>query len=474
MRNFIWKIREYRHGHKLNWPQTFQALGARLVSATRDRTGMPPAVSPQSSGPAQFGRIPSSPLSSTGPAATVLPTAAAAGEQIPMANDLYTLIITTHNRSALLARLLDYLEREGVDFPVMILDSSGDDIRQANASRIARSPLTIRQVVCSPDHNQYFKVKEGSQLVTPPYCSLCADDDFVLLPAVRKCVTLLQTHADFGAVHGSYFNFSETDHFDLSYVVYRGQSLLADDPLVRLREMFASYEAVFYAVYRTSVLQRAFQHVDEVQTLFGRELVSAAVTAVAGKIARINDFYYGRCTGESLSYENWHPHQILVKLPELLFQEYSTFREVVLEEVLLGNTDAGRAESSKVILDLIFLRYLEPFLRSDVVDLIVTDRLAGMDPMDGVEHLWDVFVRCSNRTQHPLEALTGRNGASFGPDLFTTADSPRRDYTFPSQTAFDTPRTYKVFFEFLFPELQPPAIVGRQQLETLFERINSY
>ena len=55
----------------------------------------------------------------------------------------YTMVVPTYNRAGLLSRLLDYLEAEGAWFPLLILDSSAEEIRRHNADRIARSPLEI-------------------------------------------------------------------------------------------------------------------------------------------------------------------------------------------------------------------------------------------------------------------------------------------------------------------------------------------
>lgn len=384
----------------------------------------------------------------------------------------YTLVVMTYDRSPLLSRLLDYLEREGADFPVVVLDSSHDEARRANADRIARSALSVRQVVYSTDLHPYLKVKEGVRLVQTDYCSVCADDDLVLLPALRSCLRLLGREPETCVAHGIYFNFSEGRSLDLSYIVYSGPSLLADDPLVRLKEMFAAYEAVFYGVYRTPVLQAVFRRVGELQTALGRELVTAALTAVSGKIVRIDEFYYGRSTGQSLFYEDWHPHQILVASPEILMQEYRVLREIVLEAVLPAPGEARRRDFIETILDLIFLRYLGPFLRFDVLGLIIDDRLKGMSTRAVVEHLWDVFVR-STRATHRIEPLTGRDGGGFAPDLFKEEDT-HTDFVFRATTAWDAPRTYTVFYEFLFPDLKPPAVVGKQKLLALLDRLNSY
>jgi glycosyltransferase domain-containing protein len=381
------------------------------------------------------------------------------------------LIVATFNRASLLARLLGYLEREEAGFSILVLDSSAAETREQNARRIKESTLSIRHVCYPSDIDPFLKIGAGSRLVVTRYCSLCADDDLVVVPAVRRCIGVLERRPRASSAHGWYFNFSDAKTFDLSYVVYRGASLGDGNPLVRLRKMFASYEAVFYAVYRTPVLQAVFARVADLRTVLGRELLGAALAALSGRIIRIPDFYYGRSTGESVAYERWHPHQIMAESPEMLFQEYEAFRGIVLESLPIELSGRNR-ESLRSIVDLIFLRYLGQFLRPDVIDLMIDDRSKGVEPRAVVEHVWDVFVRCSARAVHPLAPLIDPEGG-FSPKRLREGDQPR-DYIAQSKTAAGAARTYRIFHEFLFPAEKPPAIVGKRKLLTLLARVDAY
>ena len=379
----------------------------------------------------------------------------------------YTMVVPTHDRAELLSRLLDYLEAEGAWFPLLILDSSADGIRRHNADRIARSPLAIRHATYSPDLDPYLKVQDGLRTVGTAYCSLCADDDVVFLPALARCLRVLRRQADVCAAHGAYFNFFDGPSFDLSYVVYRGPSIIAATPLVRLQQLFAAYEAVYYAVYRTHVLQAVFRRVDELHTVLGRELVTAALTALSGKVIRIKEFYYGRSTGESFPFTNSHPHQILTATPELLFEEYRRLRRVVLDH-LGGSAEAF--ERNQALVDVIFLPYLRQFISGDVLDLIIDDRLKGWDAQATTAHLWSTFVR-SERAPHPVKPLT--DGGYFSFDRFTDGRQ-HIDYVMMSSARTGTLRTYRVFYEFFFPDSRPPAVVSRQKVLGVLNRLNAY
>jgi hypothetical protein len=290
----------------------------------------------------------------------------------------------------------------------------------------------------------------------------------VFLPALQRCLDILGQRPDVSAAHGRYVNFCEGASFDLSYVIYRGPSLVAADALGRLHQMFSGYEAVYYAVHRTAVLRDAFRRVAELETVLGRELLTAAITALAGKVLRTEDIYYGRSTAESLPFSNWHPHEILAREPQLLVDEYARFRTILLDWLGDGTDDGGERDGA--VVDLILLRYLEPFLRSDVMDLIMDDRLRGLDAGATVAHLKDVFVR-SVRGEHGTEPLS--DGQAFGPDRFKRGGE-WNDYVVTRPTRSGRPRTYRLFHEFLFPDNRPPALVSAPDVFGMLERLDAY
>jgi len=385
----------------------------------------------------------------------------------------YTLLVLTYDRPAMLSRLVDYLERQGANFPVFVLDSSHDEARRANAGRIAKSPLAIRHMTYPSELHPYLKLQAGADLVDTPCCSVCADDDVVLLPALRRCVRLLEHRPDVAVVHGHYFNFSERDTFTLSAIAYRGRSLLAADALVRLYRMFADYEAVFYGVQRTEVLRSAFRNIADVHTLLGQELLSAALTAVAGKIVRVDDIYDGRSTGESVSYESWHPYQLLAESPDRLFEDYARLRPIVLKA--LSSTASRRPlESVGTIVDLVFLRYLAAFLRPDVIDPIIADQLGGMKPSATFEHLWDVAVRSVLDQPRPEAVPLIAGGRDRFAPAARGAGARRRDYATTSTTAMGPVRTYRLYHEFLFPDAGQPPAVGYEETRELLARLDTY
>lgn len=394
---------------------------------------------------------------------------AARATQNPGVGAKYTLVVPTYNRPELLNRLLGYLERAHAAFPVLVLDSSKPEILSRNKSAISALSLDVRHCVYDGQIDPYAKMREGLNAVVTPYCSICADDDLVLIPAIQRCIKALERDPHAALAHGAYFNFQETATFDLSFVVYRSKSVEQPHPIARVRSLFAAYEALLYGVFRADVARKAFRDVDNMETVLGKELLTAGVSVIAGKAVRVGDFYYGRNTAESLAYTAWHPHQILADRPELLFTQYPVLRDILLHA--LSESDPGLdSAASKKALDLIFLRYVQPFLRPEVLDVMLDLTVRGSDSAAIVTKVWDVFVR-STRTSHPVEPLLDSRGA-FVP---TQMGSGRpRDYQWSSPSWNGRDRTYKVFFEFLFPNMQPSALVDSEKLVSLLHSLNAY
>jgi hypothetical protein len=203
--------------------------------------------------------------------------------------------------------------------------------------------------------------------------------------------------------------------------------------------------------------------------VLGKELLTGALSVISGKALRISDFYYGRNTAESLAYSAWHPHQILAHDPGQLFAEYPMFRDLVLQGLAEADPGVAGTPCAKVV-DLIFLRYLEPFLRHDVLDLMLDMSMGGEAPSALVTKVWDTFVRAP-RPSPPVEPLLDAHSA-FSPSR--VGSGRPRDYEWGGAAWDGEERKYKVFYEFLFPEMQPDVLVGKDKLVSLLQSLNAY
>jgi glycosyltransferase domain-containing protein len=304
----------------------------------------------------------------------------------------YTLVVPTYNRPLKLAGLLRHLERQPVRFPILVLDSSSDVSRAANAAFIRTLDLDVRLLTYDASMTPFEKFWRGAEVVATEYCSLCADDDVLLVDALPPLVAHLRAHGDFSAAHGWYFNFSETAHVGVTAVMYAGPSNDAEAPLRRVRTLFERYEAVTYALYRTDVLRRALREVQRVDSMLARELLAGALTVVAGKVARLPLFYYGRSLAPSEPYVHWHPVDFLISSPERLLIDYARYREILAEALgKSGEHERDRAEVL-VLLDLVHTRYLCDYINPRVMDHLITQVMAGADRSAIMKGYWPLLV----------------------------------------------------------------------------------
>lgn len=398
--------------------------------------------------------------------------AALMSEAEPLPVGAHTLIVPTYNRPQELGRLLSYLDIAGLESDILVLDSSADDGFARNRDAIKRSDLTIKHKRYSSKIDPYSKMKNGLKAVKTPFCSACADDDFVLLPGLRASVRELERHDKAAAVHGLYFNFAEPrKRIDVSYAVQRRQQVDGPNALARLRHFMSDYHVLFYAVQRTDVARRSFQSANRFGTTIGREISSSAIVAAHGEVRRIDTPYLGRSTAESLTYHAWHPHQVLCDKPSILFGDYSALRSELASVVAAIDSDPKVAIEE--FLDIIFLRYLSQFLRGDVLDFILDERSQkNYDGARTTQRLWERFVR-SNRRPHPRVALFPDKGYTFAPGIKHPGSAPL-DYLHTAKVK-GTRQTMFFYAEFFFgAHSEALCRLSREQTESLMRSIVLY
>ncbi|MBO6783777.1 MAG: TIGR00180 family glycosyltransferase [Alphaproteobacteria bacterium] len=384
----------------------------------------------------------------------------------------HTLVIPTYNRPGNLGRLLGYLERAGFDSPVLVFDSSSAENRSENLELCNASPMDVTHFGFDEEIHPFVKMREGLQNVRTDFCSACADDDLVFVDSLAELFEVLETNTAYAAVHGNYVNFKESDSvFRIVSVAQRGSQAASENALQRVREFMSDYTVLFYALFRTEVMQACFAPMDALRTTLMRELASSTLAVANGPVVRRDLFYMGRNTDESASYDAWHPHQILATEPEVLFKDFAAFRTLLAETV--DRVDNHPDRNTTALLDLLALRYLAPFLRSDVIDFIVQEKMVlNHDSRTTVENLWATFVATPNRTKHPQVPLFEDNNWTFAPGVLHP-NAPRQDYLAEGRGP-DGSRTYFLHNELFFEDGSPICTLGREATEFLLDEFDRY
>jgi glycosyltransferase domain-containing protein len=295
----------------------------------------------------------------------------------------FTLIVPTYNRAQLLATLLSYLEAEKADCRILVLDSSRDDVLAANRARVAASSLEV-EFAEFPDLEPTEKWRQGIHRVKTPFCSVCADDDLVILEGVRRCLDTLRNNPAASVVEGYTLTFlSRADgDMELNNIVYFRPTIDDPSPLKRLDKLFQQYQALVYGVFRTPALQQTLEALQSVTKTLSRELLWSALTVIDGQVIRLPQFSYGRSMGPSATYEYWHPLEWFCKDPDSLFAEYLRYREVTAAAVLRRADNEQQLDDIYEMLDLIHLRYLAQHAPDSVLEFIANQQIASVDFSD--------------------------------------------------------------------------------------------
>ena len=286
--------------------------------------------------------------------------------------DFLSIVIPTYNRPDKFGRLLRYLNKAGRKINVVILDSSDKDVRDCNQKKISAlkgSKLKINYFEYSSEISPFKKYGEGVSKADTEYVMFCADDDIPFIPTLDNATNFLQEHSDYAAAQGFYINYcidQQTKRKLIQHVVYASKSIEGDDCLERVGQFLENYEALFYAVHRRDVLERAFKLVENVQTTHWQELVLATSTVLQGKVKRLPEFYYARFSNESSYFTNWHPHEIFSRDPSLFFKDYLTYRDTLFRSF----PEKFKTKHSRRTFDLAHLTYIHPFLEPGILKLI--------------------------------------------------------------------------------------------------------
>jgi glycosyltransferase domain-containing protein len=394
-------------------------------------------------------------------------------------SNAFTLIIPTYNRPLEIARLLRYLARHPAAFPILILDTGTEESRAANRGSVADLDLNVRLRSYPSSMTPWEKFWRGLDEVKTEFCSLCADDDIVMLGALPGLVEFLERHGDFAAAHGWYFTFSNLSRFDVTALIYASPSLDRADPLLRLRDMLGRYEPVTYALYRTEVLRRVLQEVQPLESLCARELLAGALTALHGKIGRLPLLYYGRSLGPSEAYDRWHPFEFLISSPEELFAQYATSRRILADHLQKYGGHLSAADLLAVI-DLMHLKYLTGYLAPEILDFLMDELEAGTHPEEILWGIWPRLAPASSplwnrlRCNKLLRRMRERLAPNFRLHDVAHVLGIAGDQTVRTMTARGSPREYRLYQSFLAPLAQANGSGAANTTDVLVQALNAY
>ncbi len=245
--------------------------------------------------------------------------------------DGYTLVIPTHNRPALLQRLVRYYRKQAPSFNLLVLDSSRSEVVEDNAKALAVAGKSVRHVAFPGNLPPLAKIVRGLELVETPYSSFCADDDLVFPEALVSSANFLEHHADYVSAHGLYLNFRQAGNDVHLRSEYSGPGNEATHPGARIFRLLQRYESLFYGAFRTTALREIFVAMQAMPTEHFMELFQSVATVIKGKVKRFPSFFAARQSGipPAHTHEKWQTYYWFADNPVEMIEHYGAYCEEV-------------------------------------------------------------------------------------------------------------------------------------------------
>ena len=249
---------------------------------------------------------------------------------------MITLIIPTKNRVLFLRRLLRYLADNQYRHFLLIGDASDDEHAAQIKDTVGdfKGRLKITYYSCL-GLSISATVQRLNQLVTTPYVTLIADDDFLVPRGLEKCLNFLESHKDYSAAHGlgALTTLKESGPCgDIKEVgAYRLGAVEGETGPQRLTEFMNNYFVSLFSLHRTPIWKIMWEEAGAIEDVaFAAELLPCSLSAVKGKIKQLDCFYLVR-QGHDRRYLLPKPHEWITK-PEW-FSSYEVYHHCLAEEL---------------------------------------------------------------------------------------------------------------------------------------------
>jgi len=241
----------------------------------------------------------------------------------------HTVVIPTYNRPEFVSRLVTYYRDVAPQLPLVVLDSSRDEIVAANKRSLCRFGDAVRHRVFPSTMPVIDKLAAGVAEVATPYVSLCADDDIVFPAALREAVRFLAGNPDYVSAHGLYLNFRVAGHQVHITREYSGSGNEAASAARRIFTLCQHYESLYYAVFRTADLQHVMTGATALPTLHFQELFQSVAALIRGKVKRFPSFYGGRqsCDPAEPERDKWQTYYWFADNAAEMLADYAAYRD---------------------------------------------------------------------------------------------------------------------------------------------------
>ncbi len=196
-----------------------------------------------------------------------------------------TLLLFTHERHNYLERALDYYRGSGLQ--LVVADSSMSAFQKETGCNV--------QYLHYPGAEWIDKMLDAVSRVKTEYIVLCADDDFVIPSALKKCAAFLDANRDYELAMGYFLVFRNSPEkltFKIMYPNMYSIDIAADNGLERLRQFYQNYIQTVYVVRRTQLLLDILKRIKQAD-IQGKLIlqIESVLSIVSGKMKVIPEFF---------------------------------------------------------------------------------------------------------------------------------------------------------------------------------------
>ncbi|HEY9688060.1 MAG TPA: TIGR00180 family glycosyltransferase [Coleofasciculaceae cyanobacterium] len=284
-----------------------------------------------------------------------------------------TILIPTYDRPDYIARNLNYLSQ---CFPlpalrVLILDSSPN--LSEEVARIA-SRFPVEYYRFAPTTLFAEKLLAGFRLVTTPLVAILADDDLLVPEGLYTSIDFLLTHPDYSIASGAYASLAihEQSNLKCKPTYTQMRSLEGENPLTRLLNFYTHYGPLYYAVHRTSLMQKIYEEATQYSLQANpdhfqchEELMIDSLQVILGKYKKLPVYYYIREVGQSLASNRDKLSPIHFLLSPYFHPEYKRFRDIMKHYLREALREDNSDQELEEILDILYGTYINSALTPD-------------------------------------------------------------------------------------------------------------
>jgi glycosyltransferase domain-containing protein len=229
--------------------------------------------------------------------------------------DELTIVIITYKRYGFLKRLLSFFASSGLNFSLLVLDSTPNNPTEEDLLFLLESNPKLKWV--RYDSSIFFanKIADGCKYINTKYSVMCADDDFLIPSGISKSIDFLKSNLEYSCCHGIYYNyvFQNSKKLVLNNIYGKsigGEENTSFDRVVNYLNGTTSYYS-FYAVHRTSDFRFIWESCKTYILDWGlSEIYPSSLSLILGKMKVLESPYSVREPNNFIWWDNEREEQM--------------------------------------------------------------------------------------------------------------------------------------------------------------------